>query len=73
MAWRDIVDQHVCQPVGWPLFDTIDDIMNAFDDLATLIRRERTFGYIDFGNRHEALLPCRYIGTLCLGLLCVKS
>jgi len=52
MTGRDVVDQHVCLPVGRPLFHAIDDIMDALGDFPPLFQRERAFGYIDFGNRH---------------------
>ena len=47
------VGPHLC--IGRPFFDAIDDIVDAFDDLAPLIRRERAFGDVDFGDRHETL------------------
>jgi len=33
------------------------DIVDAFDDLAPLILRERSFRRIDFGDWHTELLP----------------
>jgi hypothetical protein len=47
--------------------------VNAFDDLAPLIQRERPFGYVDFGDRHApSFFIGEYIATLGLGQLGVK-
>jgi hypothetical protein len=55
------------------VFDAVDDIVYAFDDLTPLIQRERPFGHIDFGDRHDdSSLIGKYLATLCLGRLCVK-
>src|SRR5713226_2661547 len=56
ISGRDFIDQHVCRRVSWHLSDGNYDIVDAFDDLAPLILRERSFRYIDFGNWHAELL-----------------
>src|SRR5215469_5193430 len=59
IAGRNLIDEHVCLPIGWPFFDAIDDIVDAFDDLTPLIERERPFGYVDLGDRHDSSLSIR--------------
>jgi hypothetical protein len=73
MAGRDLVDQHVCLSIGWPFFDAIDDVVDAFDDLAPLIQGECSFGYIDFGDRHDdSFFVRKYLVTLGIGTPGVK-
>src|SRR5262249_36920789 len=55
-AIRDVGDEHVSQPIRWSSFDTVDDIVDAFDDLAPLILRECSLRHIDFGDWHTELL-----------------
>src|SRR5712691_13009889 len=74
IAGRDLIDQHVGRRIRWPLFDADDHVVNPPDDLTRLIRREKAFGQINFGNRHGRLLPCAlYLATVCLVLLGVKA
>jgi len=56
-AW-DLVDQHVGVGlrVGRPLLDGVDDVVDASDDLAPLIRRQRAFRDINLGYRNAGLL-----------------
>src|SRR5437764_3902962 len=52
MVTRNFVDQNVGLPGGRQLFHAYDDVVDALDDLAALIRRQRAFRDIDLGNRH---------------------
>src|SRR5262245_46884597 len=63
MAGRNLCDQHVCLRVRGPLLDAVDHVMDAFDHFTTLIRRQRPFGNVDFGDRHVVLLSYLPRGT----------
>src|ERR1700751_2626658 len=72
MAGRDLADQHVRLPIRRTLLHAIDDIVNALDDCATLLRRERALGHVNFGDRHAEPLRIKYLAILGIDILGVS-
>src|SRR6516165_5730302 len=48
VAGLDLFDQHVGLSRGWTLLDAVDDVVDALNDLAPLLRGERSGGHINF-------------------------
>src|SRR5262249_29970984 len=54
---EDFVDDHIGRGlrVGWALFDTVDRLVDAFNDYASLLWRQRACRHINSGGRHPIL------------------
>src|SRR5262245_11432286 len=55
-AGRHVGDQDVRRPLGRSLLDAVDDVVDALDDLASLLRGQRAFRDIHLRYRHTELL-----------------
>src|SRR5262245_66201849 len=62
---RHLVDHHVGRRIGRRVPDGDDGLVDALDDVAALLPRERAFRHVDLGYWHVGLHP-RYQATLCL-------